>query len=624
MVLKTKNIILIFLLFLLINPFVFSEDDRQNKNILILYALAPSRPAYKAISDGIRTKLTEAYGDDYNLRMEYLETERYPEGEYPKGKFELFNEKYKNIKLDLLILVGTDIIKPVKSFADSHLLNLPTIAIDYDFSLYGHPSDLSLNDHTTEIRIKVDVGKIISANLSLFPDTKLVYFICGESITDRFFCSISQEAVKTIAGDREISFLTEVSMDEVLEAVRHLPEHSIILVPYFNVDSKQVPYYNPEAIRLISMAANAPVFGYSDMGFGEGALGGYIFSFKEIGRLAGETAVKILNGTDPNSIIINESDYYEYLFDWRELKRWDLVNSPLIPEGSHIQFEEISFFNKYKLIIILTVLFLVLQSLLIFNLVRLNRKQKLVTRQLIETENKFRDLVREDRILRIGQLTASLSHELNQPLTAILSTAQAGIRFIDSNNANPELLKEIFQNIVEDDKRTASILSSIRGMMKLEKREKDKVNLNTLMEEIISIYHSEAIKKRIKLNVKLADQAVYILADQIQIQQVIMNFILNAMQSIEKINANNRLVIITERFDDEYVYVSVRDYGEGITDALKPKLFKPFVTSKKEGSGIGLAISRAIIDDHQGKIWAENMPDGGAAFSFSLKIYKDE
>jgi two-component system sensor kinase FixL len=295
------------------------------------------------------------------------------------------------------------------------------------------------------------------------------------------------------------------------------------------------------------------------------------------------------------------------------------LESDLIPEGSTILFEENIFFKKYWLIISMAIIFLLLQSLLIFNFIRLYRKQKLVTRRLMDAENKFRDLVREDRILRIGQLTASLSHELNQPLTAILSTAQAGIRFIDSDKSDPALMKELFQNIVEDDKRTARILSSIRGMLKLEKREKERVNLNDLVGEVINIYQGDSILKNITFEVVLPDQPVFILADRIQIQQVILNFILNAIQSIEKTDPSDRRVVVTANPADANVVVSVRDYGGGIDGQVLEKLFKPFVTTKKEGTGIGLAISRSIIDDHKGKIWAENMPDSGAVFAFSLK-----
>jgi signal transduction histidine kinase len=413
-------------------------------------------------------------------------------------------------------------------------------------------------------------------------------------------------------------------MDETLMQVRNLPNNSIIFIPYFTTDSKSVPYNNPEAIRLMSKYASSPIFHLSDLGIGEGSVGGYVMSFGKVGLLTGEVAVKILNGTDPNSITITEKDYYEYIFDWRELKRWNLADSDLIPEGSTILFEEISYFDKYKWIVGVVLLFLILQSFLIINLIRLNRNQKLMTRKIIETESRYRGFLHEDRSLRLGQLTASLSHELNQPLTAILSTAQAGINFINSNEANPELLKQILQKIVENDKRGASILSSIRGMMKLESRKKEKVDLNSLINEVLTIYKGEATRHNTKLNVILLNEPVYVLADRIQIEQVLLNLIFNASQSMEKINAANRLMTITQSIDKENITVSVRDNGKGIDEAIKEGIFKPFITSKKEGTGIGLVICRSIIEDHQGKIWAENIPDGGAKFSFSLKIIKDE
>ena len=121
----------------------------------------------------------------------------------------------------------------------------------------------------------------------------------------------------------------------------------------------------------------------------------------------------------------------------------------------------------------------------------------------------------------------------------------------------------------------------------------------------------------------MSNEPVFVFADRIQIQQVMLNFIFNASQSMKKNNISNRMIEINQSFDGDDVIVSVRDNGEGIDESIKEKLFKPFVTLKKEGMGIGLAICRSIIEDHEGKIWAENMPDGGAKFSFSLKILKD-
>jgi two-component system, LuxR family, sensor kinase FixL len=197
------------------------------------------------------------------------------------------------------------------------------------------------------------------------------------------------------------------------------------------------------------------------------------------------------------------------------------------------------------------------------------------------------------------------------------------LRFLESGKTDLDMLKEIFLNIVEDDKRTASILGSIRAMITMEKREKERVCLNDLVEELAGIYRSEADSKGITLSLKLPPQSIYVFADRIQLQQVLLNFISNAAHAIEKDKPVNRGIIITETLNDNEVTVSVRDFANGIDESIKAMIFKPFVTSKKEGTGIGLAISQSIIDDHQGKILAENFPGNGALFSFTLKIYSD-
>jgi C4-dicarboxylate-specific signal transduction histidine kinase len=287
-------------------------------------------------------------------------------------------------------------------------------------------------------------------------------------------------------------------------------------------------------------------------------------------------------------------------------------------------FEEINPIDKYKWFGGVGLLFIVLQSILIAALIKLNKRQKLMTQKIIDTESRYNRFLHEDRSLRLGQLTASLSHELNQPFTAILSNAQAGINFINSNQATPELLKEIFQKIVDNDKRGASVLSSIRGMLKLEIREKEKTDLNYLIEEVVTVFEGEASKLSTKLFVQLKDTPIYVLADKIQIQQVILNLIFNASQSMERSDTKNKTIDITQSVSDEDIVVSIRDYGNGIDESILAKVFNPFVTSKSEGMGMGLAICRSIIEDHGGKIWAENLPEGGAKFSFSLKMIKDE
>lgn len=585
----------------------------------MIFAQGPTTPAYQVITNGIRSTLAEAHGDGLNLHLEYLEINLYADNEFPCEQFEYINQKYENIDIDLMICVGINIISNVKKCASNKIKDLPIITIDYDLKEYGILFPLKLNDINAVIGIKLNLLGTLKSAINLFPDRHHLYIICGTSNTDQLYLKITKDVIPYLDEQIVPTFVTNISMDDAISTVRNLPDSSWIFIPGFNMDSKKVFYYNPEAIRLISQAANAPVFTISDMGFGGGSMGGYILSFNKTGLLAGDIAVKILNGQDPNMVKVVESDYYDQLYDWRELKRWNLTGSKLIPGDGKIEFEEKNFINEYKWFITAGVLFLFMQSLLILNLIRLNRKQKIATQKLIETENIFHELVNEDRILRLAKLTSSLSHELNQPLTAILSTAQAGKRFIASGKLEPGLMNELFDNIVEDDKRTASILSSIRGMMKLEKREKEQVNLNELILEILEIYKGESIVKGIQINPDLPEEPICVVADRIQIQQVIMNFIINAIQSTGNSMVESKEIRVLLKHDDDTVTLSVKDNGMGIDEKIRDKIFRPFVTSKKEGTGIGLAISKSIIDDHGGKIWAENIPEGGAIFSFQLK-----
>lgn len=620
---KATSIFLIVLLTFVVAASGYSQQNKETKTILLLFSLSPGQPAYQPILDGVRQKLSEKYNDAYNLHIEYFDLENHSDTIDIKERFKTYNEKYREINLDLLICVGRNAITPIKKYAERYLLSLPTISIDFDFSNFGISSDLRLNEQSAIIGMKFNIDKTLSTGLSLLPATSTIYFVGGTSTFDKFMMSIATEAAKRVRKNLIITVLNNLSMDRILQQVRNLPDNSLIFVPSFNTDSKLVPYYNPEAIRLISISANSPVFAYSDMGFGDGSVGGYILSFRKTGLKAGEIAVKILNGADPTSFVVTEKDYYEYIFDWRQLKRWNLQNSALLPARSTVLFREVNLIEEYKWVIGAALLFLVLQTLLIANLIRLNRNQKLMTTKVIETENKYREFLHEDRSLRLGQLTASLSHELNQPLTAILSNAQAGINFINSNEATPDLLKQILQRIVDNDKRGASILSSIRAMMKLESRQKEKTDLNSLIQEVVDVFRSEARKQSIKVFVHMFNEPVYVKVDKIQIQQVLLNLLFNASQSMQHIHSDKKAVDIFQTLSDDSITISVCDYGKGIDESIKDTIFKPFLTSKREGMGIGLSICRSIIEDHEGKIWVENKTDGGAKFSFSLKILKD-
>jgi signal transduction histidine kinase len=614
----------LLLILVLSVPFqkTLSIQKDETKNILFLFSRDQGIVAYQMILNNFKNILREEYSKPHKLFIEYLDVGKFPDVSYQEYLFERFNEKYSDTDLDLLILVGPGIIPLIKAYASDKIKNLPTISMDF-YNPFNKNAQYSLHPNTTEILPTIDANKNFNLAFSLFPDYSNIYVISGSTALDKFFNQIIINSAQKYQVSKHIVDLSDLTMDQLLHKVSQISEKSIVIVTAFTSDANNVSYSTPEAIRLISKKTSAPIFVLLDTPFDEGAFGGYVSSMQLAGIQAGKAAIKILDGQNPGTIRIAPDDLNRYEFDWNELKKRGLENSEFIPAGSIIRHKEQGFIESNKWLLSGVLIFVILQTLLIVNLVRLNRKQKLTTIKLQETENRFRELAREDRILRMGELTASLSHELNQPLTAIRNSAQAGLRFMKADKLDSATVEEILQNIVDDDKRAADVLSSIRQLLKLEKREKQKVDLNQLIKQVADIFKGELNKKNIQLHLNLAENPVYILGDITQIQQVLLNFISNAANAIGEANSIKKIIQVKETINNENVIISVLDYGTGIDESIKNNLFKPFVTTRDKGFGIGLAISKSIIDEHEGNIWAENNTEGGATFSFQLKLWND-
>jgi PAS domain S-box-containing protein len=234
-----------------------------------------------------------------------------------------------------------------------------------------------------------------------------------------------------------------------------------------------------------------------------------------------------------------------------------------------------------------------------------------------------RELLRMDRLSRMGELTASLAHELNQPLTAILSNAQAALRFLQSEKPDLKELREILQDITSDDKRAGNVIRSLRAMMKQEERGKERLSINEMAGDVVSLFHSEAVLRNVVVETDFAEPLPFIFADKIQLQQVVLNLMMNATEAMDRESPERRKILLkTRRTGDGAIQVAVRDYGPGIEEEKLGLIFQPFFTTKGAGLGMGLSFSRSIIEAHGGRLWAENNRDRGATFFFELPVVK--
>jgi len=225
------------------------------------------------------------------------------------------------------------------------------------------------------------------------------------------------------------------------------------------------------------------------------------------------------------------------------------------------------------------------------------------------------------RVATMSELATSLAHELNQPLTAILSNAQAGQRFLRREEPDLKEIEEIFTDIVADDKRASNVIQQMRAFLRKDLTHRESLDINNTINDVLNILHSEVIIQGVLLKTDLASDLPHVQADRVQIEQVFINLFLNAQQAGNCVQTNScTLTIKTVKDIEGHVSVYVQDTGPGIDEASLEKIFEPFHTTKAGGMGMGLSISRSIVEANGGRIWAENAPEGGARFCLTLPV----
>jgi PAS domain S-box-containing protein len=240
-----------------------------------------------------------------------------------------------------------------------------------------------------------------------------------------------------------------------------------------------------------------------------------------------------------------------------------------------------------------------------------------------ESERRYREaqmeLAHANRVATMGQLTASIAHEVNQPIAATKVNAQAALRWLNRDTPDLEEARQLLARIVKDGDRAGDVVSRIRNLVKKAPPRMEPLNMNEVIGEVIELTRSEAMKSDVSVETQFAENLSAVTGDQTQLQQVILNLILNAVQAMSESGLDVReLQISTEANQPDGVIVSVRDSGPGIRQENLDRLFDPFYTTKSTGMGMGLAICRSIVEGHGGRIWATANVPQGAAFHFTL------
>lgn len=229
-------------------------------------------------------------------------------------------------------------------------------------------------------------------------------------------------------------------------------------------------------------------------------------------------------------------------------------------------------------------------------------------------------LSRLSRTLSLGELAASIAHELNQPLTALVTHAHACREWLRSVPANIEKATATADKIVQESTRAGAVLARVRALFRKDATIRESSDLNILIADLVRLLRDEMIRRNASIKLVLAPDLPKVELDPVQIQQVLLNLVMNGMEAMVESSEPRALIIRSERQSEDEIRVSVEDRGPGLATETAGRIFEPFFSTKPEGTGMGLAICRSIIESHDGRIWAMESASGGAIFQFTIRV----
>jgi signal transduction histidine kinase len=441
--------------------------------------------------------------------------------------------------------------------------------------------------------------------------------VSGASDMDKSMEQQAREALGGIAQPATVEFLSGLPLPQLVARVAAEPADTIVVYLAQFRDRDGRPYTPREVLRAISNASIAPVYGIAETYLGFGAAAGSMESYEDRGRLVAEQVKAALAGAPPAKGRAVLQAPSRCIADARALQRWSLDEGRL-PDGCEVRFADRPWWRRYFWEIAAVFAVIVAQGLLIAALF-FQRRRRRAAEDAVHLQRG--ELAHASRLAVAGELTAAIAHEINQPLGAILSNADAADLLIQSGEDRRDLLRQILADIRRDDLRASEVIRRLRTLLAGHETEQVPFDLGAAATEVAAMLQAEAARRRVTIDMRPAPAAT-VTGDRVQMQQVLINLLLNAMDSVGEAGGDRRTIVVMVTNTEGRIRIEVRDRGHGITPAELPKLFESFYSTKRAGMGLGLSIARTIVEAHGGRIWAESRPGDGAVFHIEFPAMK--
>jgi len=588
------------------------ESQTGARRVVILNATDPNLPAFIALDRALREAIRVGRKPPIEFFAESLDMGRFPRALLEDDVVALLRKKYSGLKVDVVVAIdalGLD-------FAERHGAELwPRAAVVFVGVSIGALHGRALGPRTIGVPFQVDSGQTIDLAVQLRPGTKRFAVVAGTSELDNGYLRLVRAEFERRPKPLPVEFIVGLTLADTLAAVQALPSDAIVFYTSMLRDGAGVPFVPRDVLERIAEISPAPVFGIFETYIGHGIAAGSIASYTAQGRRAGELVARVVNGEDPSAIGVQAPVVPGCIADWRQLRRWG-IDASLLPADCEIRFREMTTWDRYRWQILAALTVILAQAALIAAL--LIQRQRRVRAELA-VQRQRGALFHATRLATMGELTASIAHEVNQPLGAILANVDAAEMLLDSDSMHPDALRQILADVRRDDLRASDVIRRLRALLAKHETAREPLDINETIDEVQHLLAAEIRRRGVEVETAFDAGLPKVFGDRVQLQQVLLNLIVNAMDAVADAPAGRRRVTVRSRRTlDGEVAVAVADRGLGIPEDQLAKLFESFFTTKPRGMGLGLSIARTIVEAHGGHIWADSDGRSGTTLHFTL------
>lgn len=579
-----------------------ASQPRQKKVLVIQFARRDAPIAIQT-EETYRQRLGEGLQGRLDYYTEYFDVYRFSDIEAQQAFRSYLRDRYAGIGLDLVIAPNTVPLRLVQE-GDATIFGDVPVVFHGGVGVTG-------SRRSTGVVSRVDMTSAMEAALALHPATRSVTVIRGMSPLDVDYGRLAQSQFAPFEPRLSITYLDGLPMPDLEKVVASLLPGAIVYVISYARDVDGNEWLPAEALERIARASAVPVYGWHELFVGRGAVGGKLFSTQANVTATADLALRVLDGTPAESIPVREIDPYVTRFNWRELRRWGIAESSL-PAGSVVLYRPPGIWTQYW------AWALVGASIAAIALVVWWSERRRRRRAEIESRTYFETLADVERRATASHLTASLAHELRQPLTSILNNIDAARHMLAADSPDLAVLRTILDDISRDDQRAAKIVEGVRTLVSSHSRTDEPLDLNDIVQETMVVIGSEIHATGTRVEQSFSGQPLMVEGDRIHLQQAVLNIVRNAIEAMAGTESAARRLTVTTAGTDSHVEVRVEDNGAGIRHDLLERIFEPFVSTKPNGMGMGLFIVRSIAEAHQGQVVAANGRAGGATVRLVL------